>query len=48
LLSIYQISYFNYDDRTCATGEVCGHYTQVVWAKSYKVGCGAAFCEDGT
>ena len=25
--------------RTGATG-VIGHYTQVVWAKTYEVGCG--------
>jgi len=24
-----------------------GHYTQVVWADSYRVGCGASYLEDG-
>ncbi|XP_036978076.1 GLIPR1-like protein 1 [Acanthopagrus latus] len=26
---------------------VCGHYTQVVWASSYKVGCAAQLCPSG-
>ena len=28
----------------CAGGKVCGHYTQMVWNKSTKVGCGATQC----
>lgn len=36
----------HYDARsnTCARGEVCGHYTQVVWRKSTTIGCGVATC----
>jgi pathogenesis-related protein 1 len=33
---------YNYDSNTCSG--VCGHYTQVVWAKSTKLGCGMAHC----
>lgn len=25
---------------TCAAGKVCGHYTQIVWKTTAKVGCG--------
>jgi Cysteine-rich secretory protein family len=31
---------FNALTNTCATGAVCGHYTQVVWADTVAVGCG--------
>ncbi|XP_071958419.1 GLIPR1-like protein 1 [Antedon mediterranea] len=34
--------YYNYDTRECS--DVCGHYTQVVWADSYALGCGLTFC----
>lgn len=28
----------------CAAGRVCGHYTQIVWRDTTRVGCGAALC----
>lgn len=33
-----------YDFKTRKCSNVCGHYTQVVWADSYKVGCAVQFC----
>ncbi|XP_060050912.1 glioma pathogenesis-related protein 1 [Erinaceus europaeus] len=33
-----------YEFRTRKCNHVCGHYTQVVWADSYKVGCAVQFC----
>ncbi|XP_069349707.1 GLIPR1-like protein 1 isoform X2 [Eulemur rufifrons] len=33
-----------YDFDTLSCSKVCGHYTQVVWAKSSKVGCAVAIC----
>jgi pathogenesis-related protein 1 len=27
------------DDATCVEGEMCGHYTQVVWKSTSRVGC---------
>ncbi|XP_052410422.1 GLIPR1-like protein 1 isoform X1 [Carassius gibelio] len=36
---------YNYDTKQCTN--VCGHYTQIVWADSYKVGCAAQVCPNG-
>jgi hypothetical protein len=33
---------YNYGANTCSG--VCGHYTQVVWAGTERVGCGVATC----
>jgi hypothetical protein len=39
----------NYDHRRkrCASGEVCGHYTQVAWRSTHSIGCGVARCDGG-
>ncbi|XP_051145383.1 pathogenesis-related protein 1B-like [Andrographis paniculata] len=39
----------NYDhvSNTCAEGQVCGHYTQVVWRDSVRLGCARAQCANG-
>ncbi|XP_070785100.1 GLIPR1-like protein 1 [Enoplosus armatus] len=37
--------YYDYNSNRCT--DVCGHYTQVVWASSYKVGCAAQLCPNG-
>ena len=34
--------YYNYGNNSCS--DVCGHYTQVVWADSTKLGCAMANC----
>nr|XP_048274647.1 GLIPR1-like protein 1 [Myodes glareolus] len=34
--------HYNFENRTCS--KTCGHYTQVVWANSLKVGCAVADC----
>jgi len=39
--------YYDYDSNTCASGEVCGHYTQVVWANSVNIGCARVTCDSG-
>ncbi|KAL6012828.1 hypothetical protein ACLOJK_003317 [Asimina triloba] len=38
---------YNYDTNTCAAGKVCGHYTQVVWRKSVRLGCARVKCDNG-
>ncbi|XP_072169425.1 uncharacterized protein [Diadema setosum] len=37
-----EVQYYDYDTTECSY--VCGHYTQVVWASSYALGCGRALC----
>lgn len=37
-----------YDYSTNGCSGVCGHYTQVVWADSSKLGCGVANCTTGS
>ncbi|PIK49634.1 hypothetical protein BSL78_13493 [Apostichopus japonicus] len=39
-----EVANFSYPVNTCRKGAVCGHYTQVVWAETTKVGCGIKFC----
>lgn len=36
---------FDYEGNSCADGEQCGHYTQVVWRDTERVGCGRADCD---
>ncbi|XP_060100396.1 glioma pathogenesis-related protein 1-like [Heteronotia binoei] len=38
-----EVNYYNFWSTACT--KVCGHYTQVVWATSYKVGCAVQFCQ---
>ncbi|KAM9330211.1 peptidase inhibitor 16-like [Gastrophryne carolinensis] len=37
--------FYNFTANTCAEGQMCGHYTQMVWAGTERVGCGEKFCE---
>ncbi|XP_073513981.1 uncharacterized protein [Phyllobates terribilis] len=37
--------YYNFTTATCQENQMCGHYTQMVWAHTERVGCGEKFCE---
>ncbi|NXP29563.1 GLIP1 protein, partial [Scytalopus superciliaris] len=37
-----EVKHYTYDTDTCS--KTCGHYTQIVWDTSYKVGCAVHFC----
>ncbi|XP_053319650.1 GLIPR1-like protein 1 [Spea bombifrons] len=39
-----EVNNYNNENQTCKTGKVCGHYTQVIWSNSYKVGCAVSRC----
>ncbi|XP_028623789.1 peptidase inhibitor 16 isoform X1 [Grammomys surdaster] len=38
-------AHYNLSTATCDPGQMCGHYTQVVWSKTERIGCGSHFCE---
>ena len=36
--------YYNYGSNSCTPGQVCGHYTQIVWLNSVNIGCAFQDC----
>ena len=43
-----EVVYYDYDANTCEDGEMCGHYTQLVWSTTERVGCAMTVCADGS
>lgn len=41
---VSEIEFYDYQSNTCADGEACGHYTQVVWKDTKSVGCARSTC----
>lgn len=42
-----QVVNYSLKNNSCEAGQFCGTYTQLVWANSYKVGCGVSdACDD--
>ncbi|AES63612.1 hypothetical protein MtrunA17_Chr2g0280311 [Medicago truncatula] len=39
--------YYDYSSNSCANGEMCGHYTQVVWRNTQRIGCAKVKCNNG-
>lgn len=39
---VSEVDDYDYASNSCSN--VCGHYTQVVWADSLRVGCGVTYC----
>ncbi|XP_035679174.1 cysteine-rich venom protein-like [Branchiostoma floridae] len=39
---------YHFDTLHCNEGRECGHYTQVVWAETNRVGCGVMECDGFT
>jgi uncharacterized protein YkwD len=37
---------YDYKNNSCRAGKACGHYTQIVWKSSTKVGCAKRSCSD--
>ncbi len=40
--------HYDYQSNSCTTGKSCGHYTQLMWKNTKKVGCGRALCTDNS
>jgi len=36
--------FYDYARNTCAAGQECGHYTQIVWASTVRAGCAHKLC----
>ncbi len=36
---------YNYNKNTCKPKKMCGHYTQIVWQTTQKVGCAKIVCD---
>jgi hypothetical protein len=43
---VSEVADYNYGSNSCSG--VCGHYTQVVWADSLRLGCGVTNCTTGS
>lgn len=41
---VNQGKYYNHTSNTCAQGQECGTYTQVVWRNSVEIGCAQVTC----
>lgn len=43
-----EFPYYDYAGNSCASGQQCGHYTQIVWRGTQELGCGIANCSTGS
>ena len=39
--------YYDYATNSCLEGQMCGHYTQIVWKNTRKIGCARVVCDNG-
>ena len=43
-----EVAFYNYAENSCTPGQMCGHYTQVVWNTTTDVGCAHVKCNDAS
>lgn len=39
-----EVAFYDYESNTCEEGQMCGHYTQLVWSTTERVGCAVHSC----
>lgn len=39
--------WYSYWSNSCVEGELCGHYTQIVWRSTRRIGCAKVTCNGG-
>ncbi|GLT29037.1 hypothetical protein SLA2020_048520 [Shorea laevis] len=39
--------YYDYVTNSCQEGQMCGHYTQIVWKDTRRIGCARVVCDGG-
>ncbi|PIN01049.1 hypothetical protein CDL12_26448 [Handroanthus impetiginosus] len=39
--------YYDYESNSCEEGQMCGHYTQIVWKSTRRIGCTRVVCDSG-
>lgn len=44
---IDEVKDYDYNSNTCRVPDMCGHYTQVVWRNTARVGCARVKCHNG-
>ena len=42
-----EVQDYDYPSNSCNPGRACGHYTQIVWANTQRVGCAKITCGGG-
>ncbi|VVA23330.1 PREDICTED: pathogenesis-related [Prunus dulcis] len=43
----HEKKFYNHKTNSCIPGQMCGHYTQIVWKDTKRVGCARAACTNG-
>lgn len=41
-----EVKYYRYATNACESGQMCGHYTQIVWRNTQRIGCARVVCDD--
>lgn len=41
-----EVKWYDYETNSCEKGQMCGHFTQVIWNTTTELGCAAMACAD--